>query len=826
MRRFGLCLALSWLGVVAAWSAPTHPVDPTYAALRGDRLDGRSVEVSGMVLERDVFRFKLDSGTFSFLKPVAGHAVGAVFRGKGSYRLVPATEGERRELALQTGEDRKFEVLADTFDEMVLWFGDDTAAEIERAGTLRSGSPDAGAADALERANRRMRKDFHINVALRLLAEDANAATPGQAGVFLVYVNGKRYPPAFAAVDPRGLGGLGFGAETGGDETALLISDSNQGGLWYLSHLRREMEAHQTHPMADLAEAFDYRVDSRVTLGGGNPELAGTTTVRLAATDAGLRVLRFDLLPQLRIESAQVSPADQEAWKDVPFVQEDKDEDGDAAVVFPEPLAKGKAVALRLTYRGLGVLHDAGGGSYVVSARASWYPNLGAFAHLATYELRYRVPKGNEVVSVGTLIDSRTEGNESVSTWTTDLPIRVAGFNFGKFKKLSKTDAQSGFAVDVYSAAATPDIVYELERFLSAQGNLNPEEDTGAPVAEGSLLKTDRLAGSVLAQALYADRVFSTYFGPLPERRVAITQQVEWNYGQSWPSLIFMPYMAFLPSIQRAQIGLSRASDFVEDVCFHEFAHQWWGHLLGWSSYRDQWLSEGFAEFSAALAVQFSGGPARYDHFWKQARKTLFERHTGDAMPPNDAAPVDLGGRASTHRSPSGFRVMYSKGAYVLEMLRSMMIESGTPNPDARFIAMMKDFVSAYTRKAPSTADFQKVVERHMTPAMDLAGDHRMDWFFDQWVHGTEVPRYRSDLAVKKEGDKYRVSGRVAQEGVSERFAALVPLDVELAKGKTARLGTLRITGASSVPVDLAISLPEPPKRVTANAHGEVLARD
>ena len=43
----------------------------------------------------------------------------------------------------------------------------------------------------------------------------------------------------------------------------------------------------------------------------------------------------------------------------------------------------------------------------------------------------------------------------------------------------------------------------------------------------------------------------------------------------------------------------------------HETAHQWWGNIVAWRSYRDQWLSEGFAEYSGILYTgcvpRFSG---------------------------------------------------------------------------------------------------------------------------------------------------------------------------------------------------------------------------
>ena len=45
-------------------------------------------------------------------------------------------------------------------------------------------------------------------------------------------------------------------------------------------------------------------------------------------------------------------------------------------------------------------------------------------------------------------------------------------------------------------------------------------------------------------------------------------------------------------------------ANFVDEVTAHEVAHQWWGHVVGWASYRDQWISEGFATFSAGLYLQ------------------------------------------------------------------------------------------------------------------------------------------------------------------------------------------------------------------------------
>ena len=78
-----------------------------------------------------------------------------------------------------------------------------------------------------------------------------------------------------------------------------------------------------------------------------------------------------------------------------------------------------------------------------------------------------------------------------------------------------------------------------------------------------------------------------------------MTQQPAGNFGQAWGTLIFMPYIAFINGTQRVQLlGIRGGTNvFWREVAAHEVAHQWWGHIVGWKSYRDQWMSEGFSEF-------------------------------------------------------------------------------------------------------------------------------------------------------------------------------------------------------------------------------------
>ena len=827
-RLWALAAAFALLLPGAALAATA--ADPTYAELRAARPDGRSVAVSGLTLERDAFRFEFESGAFHFLKPVAGRTVGAVFVGRGSYRLSPASENERRQLALSSGGDKTFETLTDDFDNLLLLFGDDTAKEIELHAEVKTGSPDSRAADVYEAYLKRQKKEFSLNFHLRVLQDVLN--TPGlTSGAFLALVDGKKYPPALAAVDPNGVDTLGLGG-LGGEDSILLVPDPNRGGVWYLSDQKGEVARGKALPYKRLADALDYTIDTNVAR---DSDLAGTTTIRFETVASGLRVLPLYLVPSLRIQEATfaVETAGAEpAWKPVAFIQEEEKEDGNSAVVFPEPLAKKSIVLLRLTYKGDKVLVDGGDKNYYVGARTSWYPNLEIFSDPANYELTYHVPAGNQIISVGKRVEEKTEGAQSVSVWKTYHPIRVAGFNYGKFKRFAKQDETSGIEVEVYTNPGTPNSIREISSAMSGAGEFNETDpDTGVALTMETgpslgKINTAKLAESALADGLNSARLFTAYFGALPQTHVAITQQSQEFFGQSWPSLIFMPYISFLDGTQRQRLGLVQAKDFVDQVGYHEFAHQWWGHQIGWGSYRDQWLSEGFSEFSSSLAVQHISGWAAHDKFWRDRRKEITEKRPGNVMASYEAGPITQGWRLSTARTPAGAQLIYPKGGYVLYMLRMLMYEPGGKDPDAKFIEMMKDFTATYAGKAPSSADFQKVVERHMLPNMNATGDGKMDWFFKQWVYGTEIPRYVTDLKLKQVGEETQITGSLRQEGVSKDFRALVPIYLEFGKNEFVRVGMVPMIGESSVPLDTKVKLPKKPRRALVNARGEILARE
>jgi aminopeptidase N len=168
--------------------------------------------------------------------------------------------------------------------------------------------------------------------------------------------------------------------------------------------------------------------------------------------------------------------------------------------------------------------------------------------------------------------------------------------------------------------------------------------------------------------------------------------------------------------------------------------------------------------------------------------------------------------------------LIYPKGAYILHMLRQMMWDRQTG--DQRFKETMHDFVATYNGTAATTEDFKAMVEKHMSPAMDVDGNHKMDWFFNEYVYGTALPSYKFESSFGKapSGD-VTLTFKLTQSGVDKDFVMLVPIYLEMTKGKIFRLGSARLVGNSSVDQTVTLTgVKEQPKRAMINYYDDVLA--
>lgn len=788
-----------------------------------------SVAVDSLTIERDAFTFEFGPGTFHWLSAAGGPAVGAVFVGEGRWRLAPATEGERRHLARRAGVP-DLSVLEEGFDGAVLWFADGTAEEIAAAGGAGERPVPAAATGLVERWRSEPEVGGVGGVQLGLVRALANDEGL-EGGAFWAWLDGGGRGPVLAAVDPAGA--------LDDEETVLIVGDGLLGSHWYASHRVEEVASGRAAAcrLRRPADALHYGIDAELDGGEG---LTTSTTVRFVARAPAVAVVPFALAGGLEVRS--VVRVDGEGEREVPWLRwkvEGPSRGGSwLAPVLGEALADGEEATLRFTVSGEGVLEEQGVGIWSVRQRASWYPKLGGFHDRATYDLRFVAPPGNRVVAVGDRVAEGGAAAEGVSRWRSDEPITVAGFNYGAFELFERQEEETDTRVEVWAATGTPDVIEEINRMLEAESSLSHAEALAVAENDGLVyvgqtgptnisLNPSALGERATADGINSVRVLSHHFGPLPHRRLALSQQSEWSFGQAWPTLIYLPYLSALGSMMSWELGIPGYAGFADEVTYHEIAHQWWGHRVGWESYRDQWLSEGFAEFSTGLLVEAVDGWEAYDEFWEERRLAIVEG-AGRGAAPAELGSIDLGFRAATPEAPGAYAALtYSKGAYVLHMMRMAMRQGVGPGADERFFAMLRDFADTFDGTAASTADFQSVAERHIVPELDFAGDGSLDWYFDQWVEGEEIPRYAVDVEVEKAGrGRYRLHGTIAQRDVPPQFVALVPLYAELGKGKLALLARVPFQGEMERPLDVTLEMPRKPKRVVVNALHDVLARE
>jgi len=169
--------------------------------------------------------------------------------------------------------------------------------------------------------------------------------------------------------------------------------------------------------------------------------------------------------------------------------------------------------------------------------------------------------------------------------------------------------------------------------------------------------------------------------------------------------------------------------------------------------------------------------------------------------------------------------LVYPKGAYILHMIRMMMWSP--KDGDARFIETMHDFVKTYWLKAATTEDFKAIVEKHMSPQMDLDGNHKMDWYFNEYVYGTQLPVYHFEAQATDSGNNASLHFKLTQSGVPEGFKMRVPIYMELTNGTITRLGSANIIGATAI--DQTFQIPKPPasiKRILINYNYDVLSTE
>jgi len=777
-------------------AAPMPPNSyPAYKALRNLTLSGDAVTVNNLELKRDAGTFHLRSGVVCFVTPVEGKVTGAVFVGDGNFILEPPTS-ERSMLKLLTKEDE----FSENFSQMTLRFTDSTYEEIKKGGTAGASGCDAG---PLKDSQHTTRHKLKTNLDSRIL-EDVLSPEPG--GLFIAFIHGKRYNgQELFTIDPH----------ESRDQVDFMTYDENKFGDWSSFPMSAQ------HREGAIGRPIRIEHQELDTTFEKSAELVGKSKTTFTASLNSLRVVPLNLFRTLRVRS--VTSAD---GQPLPFIQEDKNDDAQFSVILPEALAVGEQFTINAEYEGKEAVTNEGGGNYFPVARNNWYPSnpAASFGEYASYDMTFRIPKGMQIAATGMRVSENNEGGQNVTVWKSEAPQTVAGFSFGKFKveegKLDKPE----YLVQSFANQESPSWVQGLQHDANADDL--PSMGTHSPGAALGTMSTTGLNKKALAEGELAVQLYSDYFGPSLFKHLQLTQQTACNFGQSWPELVWIPICYYFDSTVRHQLGMDWGDrGYWKVVTPHEVAHQWWGHTVGFGSYRDQWMSEGFAELSASLYLtMIEKNPKKFITFWNDERELLLERDA-QGFRAIDAGSLTMGYRTSNSRT--GFdttrRLIYPKGAYILHMLRMMMHDNRTG--DQLFKETMHDFVNTYRGKAATTEDFKAIVEKHMTQEMDLQGNHKLDWFFNEYVYGTQLPSYQMSATFDTGADGDVVMNmKVTQSNVNDSFRMLVPIYLELPNGMFF-LGRARLMGNATFDQKIPLKgLKDKPKRAVISYYDDVLA--
>jgi hypothetical protein len=779
-----------------AQSPAGSPAAAVWNALSAPAMDpAKSAHTENVVIVRDHVRMALMDGTIQFTQPVKGIVFGAVFHGKGRLQAEPPNPQEAQQLRLFTKQDR----LNAEFTDATFSFTDGLLEEVTKQVKWLASGP---AADDLYTKRLKDREDLGESSMPRML-QSILSADRARTAYFLADLKTEK---SWVEVRDDALDAEDIRVGRWVDVGPFKIFDT---WMSFPAGSRTSADAWKDPQAKEDFVIRSYKIDAAVTSGA---DLNATAHLDLEPRLAGQGVLIFDLDSNLRLESVKDSSNNA-----LPFYQSRETKDryqsygNYVAVILVQPLAVGTPASLEFRYGGKRAIRKEGGGNYFCES-TGWYPGRpNSFSARSDFDITFHNPKNSTLVATGGKTSETVDGNTRVTTWKSEIPLAVAGFAYGDYKVVN--DKAGDVAVDIYANREGDDITNSLQRVFES-GQVACAVGSMSPSVMGKTMGTE-MANTV--------RVFSSYFGPYPYKHLSITSlPISYSYGQGWPGLIYLWSGSFLDSTQRNCIGLKDQTGLTDFFRGHESSHQWWGHRVGWKSYHDQWLSEGFADFSGILYVQYRENMKEALGEWRKEKEKIRNKDAYGRSR-DSLGSIWMGQRIrSSITDPGAYQdLIYSKGAYVLQMLRLQLMNPRDQDPEHAFKEMMQDYCKTFDNKTASTEDFKAIVEKHMTHGMDLDGNHKMEWFFNQYVYGMGEPQYTFHSTAEATADgKTHIKGEITRAGVPDTWKDAVPLYAHIGD-RTVKMGLISVTHASE-PFDFTI--PGKIDRVSMNDYEDLLA--
>lgn len=715
-----------------------------------------SIPPDGIIIKKDVALFDIRKGEVHKISTVNGRECALFFKGEGEFIFTPPIDVEKDQLKRFFGKEN----LREKFNSLFILFTDSSNLELAAGLEFRT------------------KNDIWIKNEIENMLEYLTDLDGDyfDSDFIQAFVDDESNSLFYAHIDLVNDGPLFFKICPYDDEEIYLMKRRKTGYSGYklkevINNFHQTSKYISNKPIQPKQPDFvieNYKVKLNIE---SNLDIKGECESNLYIINERRNWIKLLMHEDLEADSILLND------EHTPYIQAGND----IWIKIP-PSEKYSSYKLKSFYQGE-LLERDGLGWISMKSSLLWYPGLFNRSR-AYYDLTFSYPKRYKLVSIGEM--KSTEENEGLVTsrWVSSIPIRYASFNLGLFDVHTYSD-EDGNKVNVYISDAAHS---KISHALSQQGILS-----------GSNMK-EKIGTDILASLQF----YSSVFGKIPLNELNVTS-IPHSHGQAFPGLLHLSWINY-QGVQYDKSGeLFRA---------HEAAHQWWGIGVDFETYHDQWLSEAFSEYSALWFVQvaFNDNKSffRILDDWKDKiqnnRKYLF----GSGQ---EAGPVWLGYRTQSSETEGDYwLVIYKKGAWVLHMLRNMLLDLNTMKEDV-FENMMKDFFSTYYGKKATTEDFKKITEKYFK--------QDMTWFFDQFIYGTDIPTYSFSYKSEKNDDgKYIVTCKVTQEGVSENFRMYVPVKIILSGDRMARL---RIEVKEKESIFTLPPLPDKPEEIIFNDLNSVL---
>ncbi len=680
-----------------------------------------------------------------------------VLIGKGTLRFSPGPAAERRQVRIFAGS----ETLQASFDTALVRLNPAEYAERVSSGALT-------AAEGTEKDARGARAFFDAQIGQSFsiatdLSPRSNWSLTPAYGDFLADVRTRKH------------GTLTFARSSGEAEDVTLFDRRRRRNIALYPSPQKLESRGRFYDEDDLADYDVQTYDVDATFNPDREWVEGRTIVTLKVRALSMGTLTLRLAESLTVQSI----VSQQLGRLLFFRVVGQNS---IIVSLPSMVFKDQVVSLSVSYAGrlspqlldreaVAVAADQSQDflsdfpmaqaerRYIYSNRAYWYPQA-PVTDYATAKLRVTVPEDLACVGSGELADVRNvtvptdrgESRRREYTFEARRPLRYLACVISRFVGPHTMDVK--MATPSADSAATSvrsgPPVSAAEGFLRLAVAANPRQESRGKAFQ------DRAA-----------TMFQFYSGlagdtPYPSFTLAVTESdLPGGHSPAYFAVLSQPPVQGTLSWRNDPVNFEAFPSF---FLAHEVAHQWWGQAVGWKNYHEQWISEGFAQYFAAMYCREERGDEAFLTVLRQMRRW--------AVTYSDQGPISLGYRLGHIRGDSrAFRaILYNKSAIVLDMLRRLV-------GDTVFFRGLRRFYTESRFHKAGTDDVKKAFEAESGEALDR--------FFDGWIFSSDLPTVRVDHQIVAGGTDGPVVRLVFEQEQPELFDLVFPLGVRYTSGAT-----------------------------------------